>query len=99
MLALHRLIAIALFCALAAAPVVMAGRLRTDPTFRSYAMPALATTGLSIVLIALGVLGVVLGGLPSGAWERAFLGLNLAWVTLLAIRLLRAGPTGPIARR
>lgn len=98
-LALHRLIAIALFCTLAAAPVFMAGRLRTDPSFRSYAIPSLATTGLSIVLIAVGVLGVVLGGLPSGAWERAFLGLNLVWVTLLAVRLVRAGPTGPTARR
>jgi len=98
-LALHRLIAVALFCALATAPLVMAGRLRADPSLRGYAMPSVATAGLSIALIAVGVLGVVLGGLPSGAWERAFLGLNLAWVTLLAIRLLRAGPTGPIARR
>jgi len=89
-LALHRLIAVALFCMLAAAPAALAGRLRADPSFRGYATASIAVGGLSMALIAVGVLGVVRGGLPSGAWERTFIGLNLGWVTLLAIRLLRA---------
>ena len=88
-LALHRLIAVALFCTLAAAPAVLAGRLRGDPSFRGYATASLAIGGLSMAMIAAGVLGIIVGGLPSGAWERAFIGLNLGWVTLLAIRLLR----------
>lgn len=89
-LALHRLIAVGLFCMLAAAPAVLAGRLRADPSFRGYATASVAIGGVSMALIAVGVLGVVMGGLPSGAWERAFIGVNLGWVTLLAVRLLRA---------
>jgi len=91
-LAAHRIIAIVLFCSLAIAPLLAAGMLRRDPAFRAYATPSLATSGVSIALIAIAVAGVVAGGLPSGAWERAFIGLNLVWVTLLSARLMRARP-------
>ena len=94
-LAAHRLIAIILFCTLAIAPLLAAGRLRRDPAFSGLATPSVATSGVSIALIAIAVAGVVAGGLPSGAWERTFVGLNLVWVTLLSVRLMRARPAGP----
>lgn len=91
-LAAHRLLAIVLFCALAIAPLLAAGRLRRDPAFSAYATPSVATSGVSIALIAIAVAGVLGGALPSGVWERTFIGLNLIWVTLLSVRLMRAGP-------
>jgi hypothetical protein len=97
-LAAHRLTAIVLFCALAVAPLLAAGRLRRDPAFSAYATPSVATSGVSIALIAIAVAGVVAGGLPSGAWERTFIGLNLVWMTLLSVRLMRAGPASPTCR-
>lgn len=98
-LAAHRLIAIVLFCTLAIAPLLAAGRLRRDPAFSAYAMPSVATSGVSIALIAIAVAGVVAGGLPSGAWERTFIGLNLVWLTLLSVRLMRARPAGRLTCR
>ncbi|HKA09329.1 MAG TPA: DUF998 domain-containing protein [Candidatus Dormibacteraeota bacterium] len=97
-LATHRLIAIVLFCALAIAPLLAAGRLRRDPAFSAYATPSVATSGVSIALIAIAVAGVVVGGLPSGAWERTFIGLNLVWMTLLSVRLMRARPASLTCR-
>ena len=100
LLAAHRFIAVVLFCTLAIAPLLAAGRLRGDPAFSSYVAPSVATSGVSIVLIAIAVGGVVVGGLPSGAWERAFIGLNLTWVTLLSARLMKADLRGgPTVRR
>lgn len=98
-LAAHRLIAIVLFCTMAIAPLLAAGRLRRDPAFSRLATPSVATSGVSIALIAIAGAGVVAGGLPSGAWERTFVGLNLVWVTLLSVRLMRARPTGHLTCR
>ena len=97
-LAAHRLLAIVLFCALAIAPLLAAGRLRQDPAFSAYATPSVATSGASIALIAIAVAGVLGGALPSGVWERTFIGLNLIWVTLLPVRLMRAGPASLTCR-
>lgn len=85
----HRLIAIVLFCALTVAPFTVSARLREDPAFRAYATLSVATAGISLALLGIAVAGVIIGGLPSGAWERTFVGLNLLWVMLLALRLLR----------
>ncbi len=41
------------------------------------------------LLTTTGYAAFLLIGLPAGAWERAFMGLNLLWVTLLAGRLAR----------
>lgn len=78
----HRAAALVLFLALALAPLLLAGRLR---------WPALSvgTFGASALLLVAGVVGLVHGGLPAGAWERAFTGLNMAWLVVAAAGLLR----------
>jgi hypothetical membrane protein len=82
----HRVAALALFLALALAPLVLAGRVRRP-------VLSVATFAASTALLVAGVVGVVHGGLPAGAWERAFVGLNLAWLVVVAAGLARgAGP-------
>jgi hypothetical membrane protein len=78
----HRVAALVLFLALALAPLALARHLR---------WPALsmATFAASVALLVAGVVGLVHGGLPAGAWERAFTGLNLAWLVAVAAGLLR----------
>jgi hypothetical membrane protein len=89
----HRVVALVLFLALALAPLLVAGRLRLDPRWTRHAGLSLATFAGSAALLVVGVVGVVHGGLPAGAWERAFTGLNLVWLTAVAAGLLRApGP-------
>jgi hypothetical membrane protein len=82
----HRVAALLLFLALALAPLVLAGQLRRPALSR-------ATFAASVALLVTGVVGLVHGGLPAGAWERAFTGVNLAWLVVVAAGLLR-GP-GP----
>jgi hypothetical membrane protein len=82
----HRVVALVLFLALALAPLLVAGSLRGTP----HAVVALATFAASAGLLVLGVAGLVHGGLPAGAWERAFTGLNLAWLMAVAAALLRS---------
>jgi hypothetical membrane protein len=78
----HRAVALVLFLALALAPLVLAGRLRRPAL-------SLATFAASVALLVAGVVGLAHGGLPAGAWERAFTGLNLAWLVAVAASLLR----------
>jgi hypothetical protein len=87
-LVVHRLLALALFAALALAPLLAAVGLRPHPARWLLAASAL-TAALSAVLVAAAVALLLAGILPSGAWERAFVGVNLLWVTLLAVRLAR----------
>jgi hypothetical membrane protein len=88
----HRAVALVLFLALALAPLALAGRLRREPHWRRHAALSLATVAISAALLVVGLAGVVLGGLPAGAWERLFTGLNLAWLAVLAAGLLRPVP-------
>ena len=82
----HRAVALVLFLALALAPLLLAGRLRLRAL-------SLATAAASAALLVGGVAGLVHGGLPAGAWERAFTGVNLAWLVVVAAGLLRgSGP-------
>ena len=81
----HRVAALLLFLALALAPLVLAGHLRRPALSR-------ATFAVSSALLAAGILGLVHGGLPAGAWERAFVGLNLMWLMAVAAGLLRPRP-------
>jgi hypothetical membrane protein len=82
----HRAVALALFLAIALAPLVLAGRLRLRAL-------SLATFAASSALLVAGVVGLVHGGLPAGAWERVFTGINLAWLVVVAAGLLRS--SGP----
>lgn len=91
----HRLIAGVLFCALTLAPLTASATMREHPAFRTYATLSVATAGISLALLGVAVAGVIIGGLPSGAWERSFVGLNLLWVMLLALRLLRTSAHWP----
>jgi hypothetical membrane protein len=86
----HRVVALVLFLALALAPLLVAGRLRREPRWARHAALSLATFVASAALLVVGIVGVVHGGLPAGAWERAFTGLNLAWLAVVAAGLLRA---------
>jgi hypothetical membrane protein len=86
----HRVVALVLFLALALAPLLVAGRLRGEPRWARHAALSLATFLASAALLVVGIVGVVHGGLPAGAWERAFTGLNLAWLAVVAAGLLRA---------
>jgi hypothetical membrane protein len=82
----HRATALVLFLALALAPLLLAFRIR----LRAF---SLATFAASAALLAAGVVGLVHGGLPAGAWERVFTGINLAWLVAVAAGLLRgSGP-------
>jgi hypothetical membrane protein len=81
----HRAVALVLFMAFALAPLLLAGLMRGT----RHAVLSLATFAGSAGLLVVGVVGLVHGGLPAGAWERAFTGLNLAWLTAMAAGLLR----------
>lgn len=85
----HRVVALVLFLALALAPLLLAGRLRREMRWARYAALSLATFAVSAALLGIGVVGVFHGGLPAGAWERAYAGVNLAWLTAVAVGLLR----------
>jgi hypothetical membrane protein len=78
----HRAAALVLFLALALAPLPLARHLRRPAL-------SLATFAASVALLVAGVVGLVHGGLPAGAWERAFTGLNLAWLVAVAAGQLR----------
>jgi len=82
----HRLVALVLFLALALAPLLVAGRLRGT----RHGALSLATFAASTALLVVGVAGVLHGRLPAGAWERAFTGLNLVWLVVMAAGLLRS---------
>jgi hypothetical membrane protein len=85
----HRTVALVFFLSLAVAPLLVARRLRGEPGWSRHAGLSLATAAVSFALLVVGVAGVVHGGLPAGAWERAFVAVNLLWLTLVAARLLR----------
>jgi len=78
----HRAVALVLFLALTLAPLLLAGHQR-------WTALSLATFVASVALLVAGVVGLVHGGLPAGAWERTFTGLNLAWLVAVAAGLLR----------
>jgi hypothetical membrane protein len=82
----HRAAALVLFLALALAPLLLARR----PRRRAL---SLATFAASAALLVAGIVGLVHGGLPAGAWERAFTGVNLAWLVVVSAGLLRS--SGP----
>ena len=63
-------------------------RLRREPGWARHAALSLGTAVVSAALLVAGLAGVVLGGLPAGAWERTFVAVNLLWLTLVAARLL-----------
>jgi hypothetical membrane protein len=88
----HRAVALTLFLALALAPLLLGGCLRADPRWARHARLSLATFAASAALLVAGAAGLVHGGLPAGAWERAFTGLNLAWLVAVAAGLLRVAP-------
>lgn len=88
----HRAVALVLFLALALAPLAVARGLRREPRWRRHTALSLATVIASVTLLAVGLAGVVLGGLPAGAWERVFSAVNLAWLAVLAAGLLRPVP-------
>jgi hypothetical protein len=88
-LVVHRLLALTLFAALALAPLLAAVGLRALPALRAWLAASAVTAALSAVLVTAAVALLLAGSLPAGAWERAFVGLNLLWVTLLAGRLAR----------
>ncbi len=85
----HRVVALVLFLALALAPLLVAGRLRLDARWARHAALSVATFAVSAALLVVGAVGVVHGGLPAGAWERSYAGVNLAWLTAVAVGLLR----------
>jgi hypothetical protein len=99
----HRVIALSLFLSLTLAPLLTARALRSDPARRGLATASLAASALSLALLVLAVVLLLAGGLPAGVWERAFAGVGLAWVTLVAARLARpqseaaAAPRGAAA--
>jgi hypothetical protein len=86
----HRLMAVLFFCSLAAAPLTSAVVLGGDLAMTAYARVSLLAAAISLSMLAIGVAGVLIGGLPSGAWERLFVGVDLGWVTVLAGALARA---------
>jgi len=85
----HRAVALVLFLALALAPLLVAVRLRGEPRWARHAALSMATFAASAVLLAAGLAGLLHGGLPAGAWERVFTGVNLAWLVAVAGGLLR----------
>ncbi|HEY7201640.1 MAG TPA: DUF998 domain-containing protein [Candidatus Dormibacteraeota bacterium] len=89
----HRAVALVLFLSLAVAPLLVAAAARREARWRRHAALSLATVAASAAMLVVGGLGVVLGGVPAGAWERVFTGVNLAWLTVVAAGLLRP-PSG-----
>jgi hypothetical membrane protein len=86
---IHRAFAAAALLALAAAPPLVAVGLWPDPRWRGVALfSAAAGVASAVQLLGAAVL-LGLGMLPAGAVERTFAGVNLLWLTLIAIRLLR----------
>jgi len=77
----HRTAALVFFLALGLAPLLTA-RVR----HRRY---SLATFAISAALLLVGLVGVVLGGVPAGAWERTYATINLAWLVTVASGLPR----------
>jgi hypothetical membrane protein len=88
----HRAVALVLFLALALAPLLVAVRLRGHPRWRRQAALSLVTVAASFTLLLAGAAGMLHGGLPAGAWERTFTGVNLVWLTAVAAGLLRPDP-------
>lgn len=86
----HRAVALVLFLALAVAPLLVAGAARREERWRRHAALSLATVAASFAMLLVGAAGVVHGGLPAGAWERAYTAVNLAWLTVVAAGLARA---------
>lgn len=85
----HRIAALTLFLALALAPPLSGAGLRSDPVWRRWAGFSLTAGALSLALLITAAALLSVGVLPAGAWERAYVGVNLLWVTLLSARLLR----------
>lgn len=92
LLVAHRTIALCLFLSLTIAPLLTARALGRDPAWRGLAAASLAASALSLALLVLAPVLLLAGELPAGVWERAFAGVGLAWVTLVAARLVRRGP-------
>jgi hypothetical membrane protein len=85
--------AISVFAGLPAACLVLARRFAGDPAWRGWALYSVGTAVLMVgCFVAFAVTAA--GSGPSGLFERLSLSLGLAWVTLLAIRLLRTGAAG-----
>jgi len=91
----HRVVALVLFLALLLAPAVAARCLRRDPAWVAFSAPSLAAAALSLALLLAGAAGVVHGGLPAGAWERTFVGVDLLWLMAVSAGLLRARTSLP----
>ncbi len=83
--AVHRLVTLAAFGALALAPLAAARRLPGGYARLSFWMGALAV-GLLVLALSL-----VAGGLRVGAWERCFAAVTLGWAVLMGSRLSRSG--------
>ncbi|HET7076501.1 MAG TPA: DUF998 domain-containing protein [Chloroflexia bacterium] len=82
--------AISVFAGLPAACLVLARRFAGDPAWRGWAAYSLGTAVLTVgCFVAFAVMAA--GSGPAGLFERLSLSVGLAWVALLAIRLLRAG--------
>ena len=88
--AVHRGLTGVAFGCLALAPLRLAPRLRADPPWRRWAAPSRVLGWTVVALLAASVL-LLFTPLPSGLWERALILAALAWVELLALRLLRSG--------
>jgi hypothetical protein len=89
--AIHRALAAAALLAMAAAPLLTAVALRQERRWQDLVVLSSAAAVVSAIQLPVGAVLLGLGMFPAGAVERTFAGINLLWVTLVAIRLLR-GP-------
>ena len=91
----HRFATATAMLALVAAPLALAPSLRRREGWRGY-----GRLSFGVGAAAVGMLLVGLALLPTtfavGAWERCLLALPLAWMVLIAARLLRSNSTEPI---
>jgi hypothetical membrane protein len=87
--AVHVLLALVAFTAVAAGTIVLSVRLRAEPAWRRTAPALLAVSILAAVAYLL--LGSALKRPhgPDGLYERIFLGLELLWITLAAVAIGR----------
>lgn len=90
----HDLASAVVYAAVVAAPLVLARRCHDDPTWRFLAAPALATAGVTGVLLAVYASGIVERW--NGVVQRVAVTLPGAAMAGLAVRLLRhAASLGP----
>lgn len=86
---LHQAIAAVTLLVFAATPALLALGLRHVPNVRRLSRASLVAATASVALLAMQAALVGAGHFPGGAWERAFVAVDLLWLIGMQVSLLR----------